>query len=422
MKELTNRAELVRARILSPEQDKISEHQKTTVSEHIGAYIDYQQSRGRNRDHVNTYESRLLRSAQECGFRWLSDLNADRLERWLSSLTELPKDADENSEPRLVSASVYNGFVEAWVAFGNWMIGKRVNGRRSNMNGEKRMLTNPFDGMGKRDKNQDRRRIARALTEDELHRLFAAAKTRPVIAAETVRRGPNKGKRMIKLSDSRRRELEKLGEERALIYKTAVLTGLRKSELRSLVVSDLSFGDVPFVKLQHKNEKNRQGSTLALRADLAAELQRWTKGKERSDKVFRVPSSFLEILDRDMEAAGIPKVDEDGRVAHLHALRHSFGTHLSKAGVSPRVTQAAMRHSNINLTMGTYTDARLLDTAAAVEALPSFDGDAGVQSNRKQRPNCDAPHDAPTTGLRRHLESSPDHSVGNADDGKFRPR
>ena len=36
------------------------------------------------------------------------------------------------------------------------------------------------------------------------------------------------------------------------------------------------------------------------------------------------------------------------------------------------VAQAAMRHSNISLTMNTYTDARLLDTSAAVESLPSL--------------------------------------------------
>lgn len=72
---------------------------------------------------------------------------------------------------------------------------------------------------------------------------------------------------------------------------------------------------------------------------------------------------------QDLALAKIPKVDADGCVVHIHALRHSFGTHLSLAGVSPRGAQAAMRHSDIAQTMNTYTDARLLDTAAAVEAL-----------------------------------------------------
>ena len=55
---------------------------------------------------------------------------------------------------------------------------------------------------------------------------------------------------------------------------------------------------------------------------------------------------------------------------NVHALRHSCGTHLSKAGVAPRTAQAVIRQSDIKLTMNTYTDARLLDTAEAVELLP----------------------------------------------------
>jgi len=286
------------------------------------------------------------------------------------------------------------------------MIGKRMNGRRSNMKGQKRLLVNPFDGMAKRDTNQDRRRIARALTEDELTRLLRTARERPIVAAETVRRGPNKGKRLIVLTQERRSKLERLGAERALIYKTAILTGLRKGELRSLSVSDLSFGDVPFLKLRHHNEKNRQGSTIPIRSDLAVELRAWIAGKSPSDPVFFVPSGLLDILDKDIEAAGIPKVDAEGRVVHVHALRHSFGTHLSLAGVAPRIAQAAMRHSNIALTMTTYTDSRLLDTSAAVESLPSYPLGA------------DAPTDAPNAGNQGTSASIADHS-GQFADGRL---
>ena len=56
----------------------------------------------------------------------------------------------------------------------------------------------------------------------------------------------------------------------------------------------------------------------------------------------------------------------------IHALRHTFGTHLSKAGVAPRVAMAAMRHSSLDLTMNIYTDPVLLDVGAAVNALPTF--------------------------------------------------
>ena len=82
-----------------------------------------------------------------------------------------------------------------------------------------------------------------------------------------------------------------------------------------------------------------------------------------------MPTALVKIIGRDLIAAGIPKVDADGCVVHVHALRHSFRTLLSLAGVA----QAAMRHSNISLTMGTYTDARLLDTAEAVEPVDWVD-------------------------------------------------
>ena len=42
-------------------------------------------------------------------------------------------------------------------------------------------------------------------------------------------------------------------------------------------------------------------------------------------------------------------------------MRYTFGTHLSKNGVPPRVAQAAMCHSSIDLSVNIYTDPELLD-------------------------------------------------------------
>src|SRR6202040_2189910 len=88
--------------------------------------------------------------------------------------------------------------------------------------------------------------------------------------------------------------------------------------------------------------------------------------------LFTVPKALVRILDRDLRLAGIPKRDERGRTLDVHALRTTFGTLLSKGGVAPRTAQAAMRHSDIRLTMGVYTDPKLLDVRGAVEALPAL--------------------------------------------------
>ncbi len=364
LNELVTTAQHVKAKIITSDQARISEHADTLLSEHIAAYIAHLKGRKVHPDRVNTTERRLKESSTDCGFRYLRDLNADKLQTWLS------KQADDKK--RKMSATVHNGYVQLWVSFGHWLTGKRIVGKRANTNGDKRLIVNPFNGMGKLDEKTDQRRKARALTETELVKLLDAAQRRPLNDALMIRKGPNKDKPLAKVSDERQVELERLGLERALIYKTAILTGLRLNELKTLTVGCLSFGDVPFIRLDRSNEKSRKGSTLALRSDLATDLRAWIAGKSSTENVFDVPDGLLRIMNRDLIAAGIPKKDTEGYVVHVHALRHSFGTHLSMAGVAPRVAQAAMRHSNISLTMNTYTDARLLDTAAAVESLPNL--------------------------------------------------
>ena len=51
-------------------------------------------------------------------------------------------------------------------------------------------------------------------------------------------------------------------------------------------------------------------------------------------------------------------------------MRHSYGTLLSKGGVSPREAMSLMRHTDLRLTMRVYTDPRIFDLARAIEKLP----------------------------------------------------
>lgn len=74
-----------------------------------------------------------------------------------------------------------------------------------------------------------------------------------------------------------------------------------------------------------------------------------------------------------MEKAGIAFEDEQGRRADFHALRHTYGSQLAKAGVAPRVAMSLMRHTDMRLTMNVYTDPRIFDMAGAVAMLPTFD-------------------------------------------------
>jgi integrase len=157
-----------------------------------------------------------------------------------------------------------------------------------------------------------------------------ATAERPLKEATTVRRGKYAGKPLAKVRDDVRASFVKLGYERSLLYKTMLLMGLRLNEVRSLTVAQLDLVDPASLTLDPKAEKNREGNTLAIRDDLAADLCTWVADKLPTAKVFNVPKGLLRIFDRDLATAGIPKRGARGRTVSLHGLRHSFVTHLSR--------------------------------------------------------------------------------------------
>jgi hypothetical protein len=75
---------------------------------------------------------------------------------------------------------------------------------------------------------------------------------------------------------------------------------------------------------------------------------------------------------RYLAKAGIAYEDDRGRRVDFHSLRHTYGSMLAKAGIAPRVAMSLMRHTDLRLTMNTYTDPRIFDLSGAVEKLPAI--------------------------------------------------
>ena len=400
--DLERRAELVKANVLTAAESRASEHQDGPIQRHFDVYLSHQETAGVSSARIKDTRSQLKRIATDCGFRRLQDLESAPFIVWLNC-----------RKAEGMAAGTRNRYRESLVGFANWCV-------RAG-----RLLTNPVADTPKADQKAEVTRQRRALTEDELRKLLDAARRRPLVDAMTVRRGKDAGKQKAKLRDATRQRLTKLGRERGLTYKTYLLTGLRKSELATLTVGQLDLdGPMPCAVLDAADEKNRQGNAIALRSDLAAELAEWlfdklkalqAESRKRGEPlplrlpsdtlIFDVPTGLLRILNRDLAFAGIPKIDDRGRTIDLHALRHTFGTHLSKAGVSPRTAQAAMRHSKIDLTMNVYVDPRLLDVHGAIERLPalSLDGTddqseaaTGTDERAETEPRKFAPGFAPT--------------------------
>ena len=81
---------------------------------------------------------------------------------------------------------------------------------------------------------------------------------------------------------------------------------------------------------------------------------------------------IAQMLRDDMKAADIEINDCAGRPRNVHSLRHSFGTHLSRAGVHPKDIMELMRHSDVNVTLARYTHATVRDRVAAISMLPDL--------------------------------------------------
>jgi integrase len=372
--DLERRAELVRSGVMSNAEAAVVGHQGKPLAEHLDAFAEHLRAKGDSEIHRSYTRRYLDRLARECPLTTLADLRREVLERWLAARTN-----------QGVGAKARNDYRGALITFCNWCVATH------------RLTSNPFVDVPKANQKADRRRQRRAMTETELVRLLDVARHRPLLDTMTVRKGPRRGEAYAMLRPETRDRLELLGWERALIYKTFLLTGLRKGELASLTVAQLHLeGLIPYAALHAADEKNREGNEIVIRDDLAADLRDWLADKLRrfqdearqfgepipmhlppDTPLFAVPAGLLRIFNRDLRRAGIPKRDERGRTLDLHAMRTTLSTLLNRAGVAPRTAQAAMRHSDIRLTMETYTDPKLLDVRGALDVLPALPLDGG---------------------------------------------
>jgi site-specific recombinase XerD len=386
--ERVKRVEHIKAGILNPQQCRTADHARSALQEHVDSYLEHLQAktiRGKrvSQGHRDNVERQLNILLNDCHFKRLMDITRDAMEKWMNRM-----------ERQEMGPRTRNTYRAAIIAFCNWCVETD------------RMAANPLSRLCSADEHADRRKTRRAMTEEELGRLFIAARLRPLaeygrvtvkvphpsgrktwqkepLCFDTLHSAVQNARGLLKLKPRLIESLEWEGRERALIYKILVLTGLRKGELASITLGQLWLDEKhPYLELKAKDEKSGRGAQIPLRNDMVADIRQYLSEKKQhlhltallaQMPLFDMPRSMVGLFDRDLAAAGIAKRDERGRTLDVHALRHTFGTHLSKAGVTPRVAQAAMRHSTLNLTMNIYTDPTLLDVNSAINALPRLD-------------------------------------------------
>ena len=278
--------------------------------EHLEDFIRSRQSIGRDAKYVKELRKKVLTLVEECGWELPCHVTAESFEQW------------RNGQDK--SAKTLNEYLGAISGLMRWL--------------ERRVGANPLRFVEKARVDGTQQRDRRAFTLEQLGSLVAVS------------------------------------GERGVVYLTAAFTGLRRGELGQLRWSDVHLDAAkPFINARAAISKNHKQCSLPLTPAVVKKLrQHRPEDAEPGDLVFRRLIPRMDRFRKDLEAAGIPYVDDKGEFADFHALRNTFATMLTLAGVSQRVIMELMRHSDMRLTAKMYTDAGMLPTGDAVMMLPSL--------------------------------------------------
>jgi hypothetical protein len=155
-----------------------------------------------------------------------------------------------------------------------------------------------------------------------------------------------------------------------MLYATAIATGLRLGELRSLdrAALDVDNGRLTLPGRFTKNKKaacqylpNKLAAGLAAFADSGMIPSLYEKARTRrplpENPLLYVPTHALKMLSKDLERAGIAKENEEGHT-DFHALRVASITLASEAGANVKELQSFARHADPRLTTKVYAKQR----------------------------------------------------------------
>jgi len=324
-------AALRRDGVIDPSLEAIQQQAHRTIESHLADFKAKLRSAKSSDRHVRDTCREIRTLATFAKWKTAADIKADGATRYASHLRDLGR-----------SSRTIEKALGAMKQFTKWLV-----------EGEK-LPRDPLAGVKKPNPAADRKRERRELLADEWPHLDAATRKAPTRYKMT-------------------------GPERALLYRTAIETGLRAAELRSLTRGNLHLdGERPYITCKPRSTKNRKPAKQYIQTALAAELRAHIATKAPTAPVFRMvsESKIPDMIRADLadarkawlkearknphefaqrqESDFLLDVNHEGQVLDFHALRHTCGAWLARAGVYPNIVRTVMRHSTLKLTYDTY--------------------------------------------------------------------
>ena len=340
-------AMLRREGIIDTRAEKLARSESLPLEDHLADFENVMRARGVTPKHLAATLGSIRMISDACCFQRPVDLDPARVSAYVADLRR-----------KGAGAGTVNARLTAFKAFTRWLFRTE------------RMRTDPIMQVAKLNARTDRRHVRRALGDGEILRLFQAAERGPAFGRLT-------------------------GPDRALLYRLAVETGLRKGEIASLTPASFRLRDpeAATVTVAAAYSKHRRDDVVPLRADLANVMAAYAADKPSDARIFGLPDKLADMLKADLRRARawwirevrdpaerrrrrassfLASRDESGRIVDFHALRHTFITRLARSGVTPAVAKSLARHSTIMLTMDYYTHMLISDERAALDTLPSL--------------------------------------------------
>jgi integrase len=314
--QLASEADEIRRGVRQPIHPADSESLKP-ISEHVGAYLAWGRTQGGRggRSWAQDYATK-----QETNLNWWREaLNAATLRE--ITLPAVETALQEKAKTGVTGKTLSNisGTLRAFVL---WCVERKY------------LKENPLHGLRQFDTSVSRENYRRAFTLDEVGKLLAATP-----------------------------------EPRKSIYRLALVSGFRASEIKSLKVGDLDTKNQTIL-LRAEHAKDRREAVSSLPFDLAGALSSITEGRKPEDCLFESweHNHAADQITADMKQAGIPKRTFGGK-ADFHSLRTTHVNLSVMLGFDVKTAQTLARHKDPHLTMNVYGRADSGRLKAAVEKM-----------------------------------------------------
>jgi len=223
--DLLSRVERRRAGLDNP----VDEASRRPIEQHIEDFEKHLISKNNTPKHVTGTIKKVRRCCNANGWLFPYQITLSDVEGFLVEM--------RTKNGRSIATS--NHYLRAIKSFVRWLVRNR------------RLVSNPLDGLAQLNVATDRRRLRRNLTSEEFARVYQVARSGP----------PSVGLP---------------GPDRAMLYLLAAWTGLRRGEIGSLTMRNFDLqSKPPTVTVSAAYSKHRREDVVILHEDVVAALKDW---------------------------------------------------------------------------------------------------------------------------------------------------